>query len=323
MIRFYNSLLPKKFIFFFSVLATALAIPSYAQIGFNNPNPDSSALIDMKANDKGLLIPRMTTTDRDLMTAGGKKVAHALLVYDTDKGMFFSYDTISNPDRWVALNPFNSNGDANSDINASTTGTVRATKFEGFGTIPVGGIIMWSGDPNTLPAGWALCDGSTVMGVVTPDLRERFIVGASKTPLGNPVNNNTTVVGNPYAVNQTGGANQVTLTVNEMPNHNHGGRTGGPKVAGTNTNLSFEHTHTYTDTYPSTTEEVADRNVDAVWDNVNTSADRATTGVNQVAGKNTLAEMDAHEHIINPQGGGQPFDNRSPFYALAFIIRVQ
>jgi hypothetical protein len=50
--------------------------------------------------------------------------------------------------------------------------------------MPVGGIIMWSGDPlTTIPTDWVLCDGTTHQlingnNIVAPDLRERFIVGA-------------------------------------------------------------------------------------------------------------------------------------------------
>ena len=52
--------------------------------------------------------------------------------------------------------------------------------------IPTGGIIIWSGSTGSIPAGWFLCNGSNG----TPDLRDRFIVGA----------------GNSYAVNATGGS---------------------------------------------------------------------------------------------------------------------
>ncbi len=86
-------------------------------------------------------------------------------------------------------------------------GTVKATAFNlngqtitswpsGGDGIPAGGIIMWSGSIGNIPAGWALCDGSNG----TPDLRDRFIVGA----------------GNSYAVGATGGSTS----------HNHGGATG-------------------------------------------------------------------------------------------------
>ena len=43
--------------------------------------------------------------------------------------------------------------------------------------VPIGGIIMWSGSITDIPNKWALCDGQNS----TPDLRERFIVGASDT----------------------------------------------------------------------------------------------------------------------------------------------
>jgi len=63
----------------------------------------------------------------------------------------------------------------------SSTGNVFGTG----GNIPVGGIIMWYGTIANIPASWALCDGtsySTAIGtIVTPDLRDRFVVGAATT----------------------------------------------------------------------------------------------------------------------------------------------
>lgn len=56
---------------------------------------------------------------------------------------------------------------------ANVTGTFTQNGVVG-GIVPVGGIIMWSGSVPTIPTGWALCDGSNG----TPDLRDRFIVGA-------------------------------------------------------------------------------------------------------------------------------------------------
>ncbi|MCL1939921.1 MAG: hypothetical protein FWG04_04605 [Desulfovibrionaceae bacterium] len=54
------------------------------------------------------------------------------------------------------------------------------------GPVPRGAIIMWSGAIANIPTGWALCDGQND----TPDLRNRFIVGA----------------GDGYTVGTTGGA---------------------------------------------------------------------------------------------------------------------
>lgn len=44
----------------------------------------------------------------------------------------------------------------------------------GANLIPTGAIIMWSGTIATIPSGWVLCNGSNG----TPDLRNRFVVGA-------------------------------------------------------------------------------------------------------------------------------------------------
>jgi len=50
------------------------------------------------------------------------------------------------------------------------------------GPVPVGGIIMWSGTVATIPANWALCDGTA--NSPGPDLRDRFIVGAKQDDSG-------------------------------------------------------------------------------------------------------------------------------------------
>lgn len=68
-----------------------------------------------------------------------------------------------------------------------------------------GMIIMWYGNSAQIPDGWALCDGQTYNGVQTPDLRDRFIVGA----------------GEDYSLSATGGEATHTLTINEMPSHGH------------------------------------------------------------------------------------------------------
>lgn len=61
-------------------------------------------------------------------------------------------------------------------------------------------IVMWSGSIVSIPSGWVLCDGTNG----TPDLRDRFIVGAGGT----------------YSPGQTGGA--ITHTHQfTLPDHYH------------------------------------------------------------------------------------------------------
>ena len=96
-------------------------------------------------------------------------------------------------------------------VNGPTTNTgpiVTTSAFVGNGTIPVGGIIMWSG--TTVPAGWALCDGNTYSGQLTPNLRGRFVLGSGS------------VAGlTPRTTGQTGGEETHPLTQAEMPQHSH------------------------------------------------------------------------------------------------------
>ena len=49
--------------------------------------------------------------------------------------------------------------------------------------IPSGVIVMWSGQTDTIPDGWALCDGTDG----TPDLRTRFVLGACGTVDGHNI----------------------------------------------------------------------------------------------------------------------------------------
>ena len=65
-------------------------------------------------------------------------------------------------------------GDTTLGGNLLVAGVSTATRFVGNGTIPIGGIIMWSGSVASIPTGWALCNGSSG----TPDLRNKFIAGA-------------------------------------------------------------------------------------------------------------------------------------------------
>jgi hypothetical protein len=63
-------------------------------------------------------------------------------------------------------------------------------------TVPQGLISLWYGSIISIPSGWAICDGTSG----TPDLRDRFVVGAGTT----------------YAVGSTGGTKDAVVV-----SHNH------------------------------------------------------------------------------------------------------
>jgi len=61
----------------------------FAQVGINadNSEPDSSAMLDVKSTTKGMLIPRMTSTQR----LGINSPANGLMIYQTDGVSGFYY----------------------------------------------------------------------------------------------------------------------------------------------------------------------------------------------------------------------------------------
>ncbi|MBY0434951.1 MAG: hypothetical protein K2U26_12650 [Cyclobacteriaceae bacterium] len=265
----------KTLIIILSVLSFSVA----AQVGFNNPAPDPSSILDLTANDKGLLIPRINTIARNSISAP----AEGLLVYDTDaRGFYFYASGWYSVNGWVKAagnNNVSLSGNATVNGNTNVTGTISASNYAlnntGNGSVPVGGIIMWSGSPFAVPTGWALCDGNNG----TPNLLDRFIVGA----------------GGSYALGNTGGANAITLTDAQsgLPNHNHGisdpghvhGTPGATTVGGTGLGYTGGSI-----TFPLATTE------------------SATTGVSV--------------NFSGAQNATQPHENRPPYYALAYIMKL-
>ena len=100
------------------------------------------------------------------------------------------------------------------------------------GTIPIGGIIMWSGTIASIPATWQLCDGTNG----TPDLRDRFVVGAKQDDAGIAKTNLT------GSLTQSGGSANHThsvtsnVAVDDHASHVHSG-----------SGDHASHTHTYTE----------------------------------------------------------------------------
>jgi hypothetical protein len=94
-------------------------------------------------------------------------------------------------DPFTVAGTFALTGGLTLDGTAGASGQVLLSAGSGntptWGNAFVAGMIMlWSGSSATIPSGWLLCDGSNS----TPDLRNRFVVGATST----------------YAVGATGGS---------------------------------------------------------------------------------------------------------------------
>lgn len=165
-----------------------------------------------------------------------------------------------------------------------TSPTDLLTAIGGQAKLPSGLICLWSGASTAIPNDWALCDGTNG----TPDLRDRFIVGAGKS----------------YAVGAVGGASSVTLTTNQIPAHSHSGGSLTADSAGA-------HTHTYNKATSSSK---------AV------SAANGNGGLVSISSGSATGSSGAHTHSISGStdstGGGQAHENRPPYYALCYIMKL-
>jgi microcystin-dependent protein len=151
---------------------------------------------------------------------------------------------------------------------------------------PAGGIILWSGSTASIPSGWVLCNGSNS----TPDLRDRFVVGA----------------GSSYAVNATGGASSVTLATSQIPAHNHSASS-----SSSTTINDSGHSHSISAVRPSESGNTISTSTGSTA--VTASTNSATTGITASTSTSTS---------IGNTGGGGSHENRPPYYALAYIMKT-
>jgi hypothetical protein len=91
----------KKWISIFSIISCCWY--SNAQTGIGTTTPNASAKLEIAATDKGILIPRMTKTQRESITLATS--ANGLLVYQTDDvfGFYVNSSTTTTPS-WTRLN---------------------------------------------------------------------------------------------------------------------------------------------------------------------------------------------------------------------------
>jgi len=280
-------------------------------VGIGTATP--TARLDIDSTDS-IRVPRGTSGERPVTPLDG------MLRYNTSIPQFEGYSSTS----WIALG------------------------------IPSGGIIMWSGSIATIPVGWALCDGTNG----TPDLRDRFVVGAGTT----------------YAPGNTGGANTVALSTAELPSHTHSDGTLAAASAGAHTHSfsattssagSHAHGHTFSigndsmsgfadlrrrdgggslfgstsgvlsaSTSPNSQNRLGAAGGSGSMDRLNISHTHShslsggisSAGAHTHTISGTTGSAGAHTHDVTgatgATGSGTAHENRPPYYALAYIMKL-
>ena len=167
---------------------------------------------------------------------------------------------------------------------ASLLGDTFGSKASG--TIPVGGIIMWTG--TTIPTGWALCNGANG----TPNLTNRFIVGASNT---SKTGTTSQLGSSPYNPGDAGGSADATLV-----SHSH---------TAISSVTDSGHKHQSTPNSAGTEGPAGGGFLLGYGHGGFVDTTTVTTGI-------TVSTT------INPAGSSATNANLPPYYALAFIMRV-
>jgi microcystin-dependent protein len=186
-------------------------------------------------------------------------------------------------------------------------GAVTAEKLAADSSIPAGTVVAFAG--TTAPTGWALCNGQTLDGTqpqfaalfsaigqtyggtgnnfLLPDLRGRVVIGAGQ---GSGLTNRL--------VAQTLGTETHTLTIAQMPSHNHAGTT----------DAAGAHNHTFP--------MLQDGN-DGDW-----GGPENGTGTTLRNGQTSSSGNHSHSFTTNASGGNQPHNIIQPSLVLNYIIKL-
>ncbi len=103
-------------------------------------------------------------------------------------------------------------GNIQIDGKALCIGNMCAGENDLYSLLPKGSIVAFYG--GNIPPRWAICDGTNG----TPDLRSRFIIGATPGDI-EPAKLANGLTARNFGGN--GGSEAHTLTIDEMPSHNH------------------------------------------------------------------------------------------------------
>jgi microcystin-dependent protein len=196
--------------------------------------------------------------------------------------------------------------------------------------VPTGTIVAFGG--TAAPTGWKICDGTahgsaaltTLLGSAnSPDLRDRFIVGAGST----------------YARGNTGGAATVTLSAAESGLRDHGHTASAPAH-----DVNHQHSGTTGDDSPDHGHNMAGWREPGYFGNTGARASFAsldsatgTYGMFGTSGATArhahgfttgwMNQNNSHGHTVTVNASGaaaatSAHENRPPYYALIYIIKT-
>jgi microcystin-dependent protein len=196
---------------------------------------------------------------------------------------------------------------------------------------PTGSVICYAGQ--TIPDGWLSCDGSEVLKSTYSDLYSiignNYGVASNSNYFVLPNLKERVPVGNSNVTNfnlgNTGGTKTVTLSVNQLPSHDHSGTT---DTSGTHNHTASDsgHTHSYADAYFAENAGLAGNNnygtsAGTDWDNnfIYRSGAVTNTGYANITVNNNGSHT--HTFTTGTTGSGSAINVLNPYIVLNYIIK--
>jgi len=151
------------------------------------------------------------------------------------------------------------------------------------GSVPIGGIIMYSGEEGSLPRGWKLCNGEND----TPNLVDKFILGVGYDNIG-----------------EEGGTLEAT-----MPEHSH--------------DATHDHTASSAEDGEHTHDLILDDKArfGSGEEYTPRSSGTAISDLVPAGGAHSHSITVDEKDLTTSKEGGDG-DNRPPYYTLAYIMRM-
>ena len=172
-----------------------------------------------------------------------------------------------------------------------------------------GEIIMWGGEMDvtgkfpvvngTIDERWHICDGTDY----TPDLRDRFVIGA----------------GYNYIIHEVGGNANLTLSLQQMPRHQHlPGTLSAEEADATHDHSHLDHVLKKVDTVQCAAGGIGWYNIDRY--NENHSENRG--GLHFTTEETATHSHDSLSGLTDYAGESQPVSILPPYYALVFLMYI-
>ena len=251
------------------------------------------AITDVSSGTPRLLLATGSGTQKDVLS-------NSSLTYNTSSQVISGkISDISNHDTGdlsEGSNLYHTTARARAAISASGdlsyNNSTGVMSFSAPSAFVSGMIILWSGNTGNIPTGFVLCNGSNG----TPDLRNRFVVGA----------------GDVYNPGNTGGNDSQTLSTNQIPSHNHPFNTGNPSTSLTGSVTRIAETYAGAGTASGIFSKTGNISSPLTPSRVDSSG----------AGGFSIDATHTHSGTTNNTGGGQSVDIRPKYYALCYIMKT-